>query len=156
VKLFQGDSVWGVPSLVSPGAPWIGLAGGVNNNAGPYDGIGLPHIDMGPNPGNSGFYSAVYNALGGVANGSSYEFNFKWITNAAPILDPSIKAVTVDIVDVYKKIQGVNTFLGQTDDKSRQWSSGPLGGTPVPEPGTIALVALGAVGYLVARRRKRL
>ena len=155
VKIFSNDPPAAAGTLVSvnpANANWEGSAGSVGGQDGLFSTAVVPGYDTLPS--GDGFYSAVYAALGGT-NDAITTFNFSWTTNIDPLATgPSIKAITVDgTSDVLGQPGGV--LLGQVDVKSRQWSSGPLGDDPVPEPGTFVLVALGAAGYVVARRRKR-
>jgi len=151
----------GAPSLT-----WIGLAGAVGGKDGLYS--DAKPIDLSPT--DDGFYSAVFNALGGEPTGSTQVFEFLWDTSIDPLLNPSIKALTVETKDktVKKKTKkktkkkskkgGGSTFY--MDDGSRQWSSGDLDPVELPnsnpEPGTLVLMALvGAGGYAVVRWRRR-
>ena len=156
IKIFNNDPPSASGLLVgSPSATWVGSAGSVGGQDGLFNDTTTPGFQTVP-PGD-GFYSAVYNAIGGEATGGTSVFDFRWLTDIDPNLAPSIKALTVlGTNDVVLNLgRGVKVDIGDVDKHSRQWSSGPLGSTPVPEPGTIALVAIGAAGYLVARRRRR-
>ncbi len=153
IKVFSNDPPSASGLLVgSPSATWVGSAGSVGGQDGLFNTTTTPAFQTLPE--GDGFYSAVYNAIGGEAGGGTSVFDFRWFTDINPLLAPSIKALTVfGTKDVVQHPGG--QFLGLVDKHSRQWSSGPLDTPPIPEPGTIALVAIGAAGYLVARRRRR-
>jgi hypothetical protein len=167
VKIFSDADVANLGSLISATnttdalalSNWVTFGGGVGGHTGLFseaNGLGL-----GTQPSSSGFFSAAVSELGGEETGNVYEFLFRWDpTDASALGGPSIKAITVETNSKEIKVKGKGT--GEyVDKKSRQWSSGelnpdaPAPPTTTPEPATLALVALGAAGYLIARRRKR-
>lgn len=164
VKIFSDAAVANAGILVSATnvtdsaalVNWTTFGDGVGGQVGLFDTV--DGLNTGQDPSNNGFFAAAKNELGGEVTDKVYEFLFRWDpTSDDPLGGPSIKAITVELAsaDIIENLRGVKVDIGDADVKSRQWSSGPLGDTPVPEPGTFVLVALGAAGYVVARRRKR-
>ena len=155
IKIFSNDPPSASGLLVgSPSATWVGSAGSVGGQDGLFNTTTTPAFQTLPS--GDGFYSAVYNAIGGELGGGASVFDFRWFTDINPMLAPSIKALTVlGTKDITVNLGPLGKLkIGEKDKHSRQWSSGPLDTPPIPEPGTIALVAIGAAGYLVARRRR--
>src|SRR5204863_2721197 len=115
------------------------------------DGIGM--VDLGTLPGGTGGQANGINALGllvgfgDTSAGAQHAFLYRngTMTDLNTLISPSsgwVLSIAVDINDL-GSIVGVGTHNGQT-------ASFLL--TPVPEPSTLALVALG-MGAIYIRRR---